>query len=251
MGLRSRLGVGVLRVSHWMRASIPSLLPAGAAVEYNAYVFGRLLPVYIAAADDGLADGECRLMDRFHVQSGRALCLGCGTGRESFALARRGLDVVGVDQVQAFVDHATALADTHHLSATFLRADYSQFDLPGQTFDYAFLLNCAFSYLPTRQRRRALLTRLRGLLNPGGLCMLHYVVREPDDDDRRLYPVWRRLARLSGNRDYEFGDRITMENAFTHCFSSDDDVRVEAEACGFRRMEFSIEDGSHFAVLFA
>ena len=50
----------------------------------------------------------------------RVLDVGCGPGRHAHALARRGLEVVGVDISQRFVDLATADAPP---GATFLRAD--------------------------------------------------------------------------------------------------------------------------------
>ena len=50
----------------------------------------------------------------------RVLDVGCGPGRHAHALAERGLEVVGVDISQRFVDLAAASAPA---GATFLRAD--------------------------------------------------------------------------------------------------------------------------------
>src|ERR671913_682751 len=50
----------------------------------------------------------------------RVLDVGCGPGRHAHALARRGMEVVGVDISQRFVDLATANAPP---GATFRRAD--------------------------------------------------------------------------------------------------------------------------------
>ena len=50
----------------------------------------------------------------------RVLDVGCGPGRHAHALAERGLEVVGVDISQRFVDLATASAPP---GATFVRAD--------------------------------------------------------------------------------------------------------------------------------
>lgn len=50
----------------------------------------------------------------------RLLDVGCGPGRHAHALARRGLEVVGVDISQRFVELATASAPR---GATFVRAD--------------------------------------------------------------------------------------------------------------------------------
>jgi SAM-dependent methyltransferase len=60
----------------------------------------------------------------------RVLDVGCGPGRHAHALARRGIEVVGVDISQRFVDLATAAAPP---GATFVRADARAL-----TFDAAF-----------------------------------------------------------------------------------------------------------------
>src|SRR6266849_1999306 len=45
------------------------------------------------------------LFDRLELREGsRVLDIGCGPGRHSLALARRGIDVVGVDHAEAFID---------------------------------------------------------------------------------------------------------------------------------------------------
>ena len=72
----------------------------------------------------GLAPGE------------RVLDVGCGPGRHAHALARRGIQVHGVDISQRFVDLATADAPP---GATFERADARVLTLDG-TFDAAISL---------------------------------------------------------------------------------------------------------------
>ena len=56
----------------------------------------------------------------------RVLDVGCGPGRHAHALARRGIEVLGVDISQRFVDLATADAPP---GATFRRADARALDL--------------------------------------------------------------------------------------------------------------------------
>jgi SAM-dependent methyltransferase len=61
------------------------------------------------------------LVDALSLVPGmRVLDVGCGPGRHAYALAERGLEVVGVDISQRFVDLATAGAPA---GATFRRAD--------------------------------------------------------------------------------------------------------------------------------
>ncbi|MEQ1788198.1 MAG: class I SAM-dependent methyltransferase [Acidimicrobiales bacterium] len=66
----------------------------------------------------------------------RVLDVGCGPGRHAHALARRGIEVVGLDISQRFVDLATAGAPP---GATFRRADARALDLHAE-FDAAISL---------------------------------------------------------------------------------------------------------------
>jgi SAM-dependent methyltransferase len=66
----------------------------------------------------------------------RVLDVGCGPGRHAHALAARGLEVVGIDISQRFVDLATADAPP---GATFRRADARALDLDA-AFDAAISL---------------------------------------------------------------------------------------------------------------
>jgi SAM-dependent methyltransferase len=66
----------------------------------------------------------------------RVLDVGCGPGRHAHALARRGIEVVGVDISQRFVDLAAAGAPP---GATFVRADARALAYDGE-FDAALSL---------------------------------------------------------------------------------------------------------------
>jgi SAM-dependent methyltransferase len=77
------------------------------------------------------------LVDALDLHAGtRVLDVGCGPGRHAHALARRGIEVLGVDISQRFVDLATADAPP---GATFRRADARALDLDAE-FDAAISL---------------------------------------------------------------------------------------------------------------
>ncbi len=83
-------------------------------------------------------DQEVRfLVDALDLRPGmRVLDVGCGPGRHAHALARLGIEVVGVDISQRFVDLATADAPP---GATFQRADARTLTFDGE-FDAAISL---------------------------------------------------------------------------------------------------------------
>ena len=70
------------------------------------------------------------LVDVLGLEPGmRVLDVGCGPGRHSYALARRGIDVLGIDISQTFVDLARADAPPN---ARFERADARRLTFDGE-----------------------------------------------------------------------------------------------------------------------
>jgi SAM-dependent methyltransferase len=77
------------------------------------------------------------LVDALGLEAGmRLLDVGCGPGRHAHALARRGIEVVGVDISQTFVDLAGAAAPP---GATFQRGDARSLEFDAE-FDAAISL---------------------------------------------------------------------------------------------------------------
>jgi SAM-dependent methyltransferase len=80
------------------------------------------------------------LVDALVLERGmRVLDVGCGPGRHSLALARRGLDVVGVDHSPAFIRLAREAAAGEGLAASFEELDVRELHRPGE-FDAAICL---------------------------------------------------------------------------------------------------------------
>jgi len=97
----------------------------------------------------------------------RVLDVGCGPGRHSLALARRGVDVVGVDHSPEFVRLARDAAAAEGLSAAFEELDVRDLHRPGE-FDAAICLcQGGFGLLGGRDEP-AVFGRIAGTLRPGG-----------------------------------------------------------------------------------
>ena len=101
-------------MDHWFEPVADHLGPA-----YLRYSFTKGTEQEVAFLVEALAlaPGE------------RVLDVGCGPGRHAHALARRGIEVVGIDISQRFVDLATADAPP---GATFLRADARHLAFDGE-----------------------------------------------------------------------------------------------------------------------
>jgi SAM-dependent methyltransferase len=101
----------------------------------------------------------------------RVLDVGCGPGRHSLALARRGYEVVGVDQSEEFLRLAREAAAADGLDCTFEQADVR--DLRVDRAHDAVLCLCqgGFGLLGGRDET-AVFARIAGAVAPGGALAL-------------------------------------------------------------------------------
>jgi 2-polyprenyl-3-methyl-5-hydroxy-6-metoxy-1,4-benzoquinol methylase len=101
-----------------------------------------------------------------------ALDVGCGVGRWSRLLARRGAEVTGVDLSATMVDEARRRARAEGLEprCRFLREDLAELDL-GRRFELIVGVTVLQHILDPR-RLRAAVERLALHLAPGGRCVL-------------------------------------------------------------------------------
>lgn len=129
-------------------------------------------------------------------QPGRALDLGCGTGKHALRVAGRGWEVVGVDFVRRAVDQARAGAAAVGANARFLVGDVTRLlDLDLGTFDVVYDVKCLHA-LP-EAARPAYLEAVRRSCRPGGLYLLYAL--EPGRF-RRLSGEPRGIARADVER---------------------------------------------------
>jgi cyclopropane fatty-acyl-phospholipid synthase-like methyltransferase len=116
---------------------------------------------------------------------GRAIDIGCGTGTNAIAMARRGWDVTGIDFSTRAIRAARRKARLARVSASFERADVSGLaDLTGP-FDFALDIGCYHSLGLTQQLAYA--RDLARLLRPGGPFLLYgFIDVQPGSDSTLL-----------------------------------------------------------------
>ena len=108
--------------------------------------------------------GEATFVEALGARS--VLDAGCGTGRVAIELARRGLDVVGVDADPGMLSAARAKAP----ELDWVLADLTALDLPERRVDAALMAgNVMIFVVPGTEG--AVLERLAAHLRPGGVVV--------------------------------------------------------------------------------
>ncbi len=114
--------------------------------------------------------GECDFIEREigGDKSKRILDIGCGTGRHSVELARRGYGVVGVDLSEAQLRRAREKAAAAGVGAEFRRCDARELPFAAE-FELAIMLcEGAFPLMETDEMNFAILQGTARALKPGG-----------------------------------------------------------------------------------
>ena len=102
---------------------------------------------------------------------------GCGLGRISVELAALGLDVTGVDIIQAELDAAKESAVAEGLTLNLINADLRTFT-SDKKFDCAVNLYTSFGYCDTIEEDMLILKSIAGTLKDGGIFIMECTSRE-------------------------------------------------------------------------
>jgi SAM-dependent methyltransferase len=178
------------------------------------------------------------------VPAGRLLDVGCGVGREAFAFASRGYDVLAIDVAPGMIEKATCQTIPDDLRVEFRVLDVTELDDGVGEFDYVFFSEGVYSLIPTRRMRIETLSRAAALLAPGGSIFLSALLRRPTYASRIALQgaIFRISKKLLGRpRHFEPGDRMSRyvspvgdpsKLCYIHLFKSPAEVKEEIGVAG-------------------
>ena len=132
----------------------------------------REIAEYDREVPRGLRPAEEAFISR-HLSKGLVLDVGCASGREAIALARKRFDVVALDLTPAMVLAAKENSKLHGLRdrIRFEVGDVRDMDFPDGTFDSALILGNMIEHVRGREERVRALAETGRVLKPGGILI--------------------------------------------------------------------------------
>jgi SAM-dependent methyltransferase len=149
------------------------------------------------------------------------LDVGCGVGRHSLELARRGYQTVGIDISQGFVEIANRTAKAEGLEAEFHIQDARKMDFVNE-FDAAICLcEGAFGLAGDEQGHRDILKGVYRALRPGGVFILTAIsalsgIRNADPAQYDPYTLTATFTEMIKNSDGQHKEVTLYTTAFTY-----------------------------------
>lgn len=179
----------------------------------------------------------------------RVLDLGCGVGRHSVELARRGFQVTGVDRTRRYLEQASGKAGKERLKVEFVQDDMKVFCRP-EAFDVVINMFTSFSYFEDPEEDRQVVENVYRSLKPGGVFLLEImgkevlarIFREKDwrEQDGAFILCERKVSRNWGwmeNRWIMFKDDKRTEFKVTHRLYSATELSSLLTGCGFAHVD--------------
>lgn len=209
---------------------------------------------------DATPDEVANILSLVGIPIADALDIGCGPGRASVALARRGVRVTGVDRSPFMLAKAAAFASEAGVAVEWVRDDMRHFSRPN-AYDLVLSLFTTFGYFETQADNVRVLENARRSLRAGGAMVLELMNKErlarvftaagvatlPDGrvffEHRRILDGWERLE-----NDWYFLENGRYERfTLRHFLYSGVELRTMLVAAGFSSVSlYAGFDGSPF-----
>lgn len=203
---------------------------------------------YLSAGVDGLTELEQEVTNRYFTESGASvLDLGCGGGRTATELVQMGYEVIGIDFMELYVEHARTVVP----GAKFSVGDATSLPFKDETFQYVLFSYNGMDDIKPEEKRYKALREVHRVLKPGGVFAFSshnlwstYVVRSFDLEGVRNYiDFW--VQNLCNGRLFS---RYKLDNSIKNgprriYYIRPSDQRQQLRNCGFDVLEVLRTDG--------
>jgi len=126
----------------------------------------------------GIADKQVeKILSLVEYKEGRVLDLCCGSGRHAIALARRGIDVTGVDQSTFLLHKARTSAAELDFDIEFTEANMNEYLRP-RAFSLVINMFTSFGYFNTQEEDLLVLKDVYESLDSDGTLLIDILAKE-------------------------------------------------------------------------
>jgi SAM-dependent methyltransferase len=203
-----------------------------------------MVEVWRSRQDAGLWPSERAMLQTHCRNLGAVVCnIGCGAGRETFALHKLGYqNLHGIDASETLLRAASARCREDGLKLHFEAAGADKLPFADATFDVITMFENLFGHITPHSARLQSLAEARRVLKPGGVILLTVTSL----NHSRMYRFYFELLALvrrfynptgmeSGDKPLKRGDwppgAVRMTAPRTHWFSPDE-IPADAKAVG-------------------
>ena len=202
----------------------------------DGYATPKVVELYSKLRETGLALHEQVAIDEAVKKFGEprtCLVLGCGTGREVFALEKMGLTVHGADYSPKLLEKAIDFAEQIGSNAEFFLGTFPE---NSQKYDLIYATGFLSNYIAGRPNRVRLLTSLKKFARPDSVICLHPDIYELSPFSRdhlsaqllRLRSLWSDWEWIEGDSlkpDYGVETRVHYHHYYPNEKAFADELR--------------------------
>ena len=192
----------------------------------------------------GLFSAEEKIVDQFFKSESTVLDLGCGAGRTSIALTKKGYRVTAFDLIPEMVDSAKRQAADNHVDIDFRVMDAVHMNFEPESYDHVLFSFNGLEQIPGRMTREKVLRNCFEVLRPGGCFVFTTRSGLALTGRRSLGWGWVALQYLQqrlikGNMKWEFGDKV--RNGYYLNYINPFQCKSVASNLGFKILYFNSE----------